>query len=117
VQVSHRPTPWSTDDMGWFTRHPHRSHRVRGRLPGEWYDDGASIADLDLVAVRQIEPGIRIRAPFELPPSGYRERFLAAVETEGGAHAMFELCRGGKREVQCSEVQALIDQFSHVGAA
>jgi hypothetical protein len=120
LQVNRQPTPWSTDDKLWFARHLQRSHRVRARFPGEWFTDddaAALIADLDMVAVRQFEPGIRARSPFTLPPSGYRERFLAAVETEGGAHPMFELCRGGKREVPCSEVQALIDQFSNIGAA
>jgi hypothetical protein len=118
LQVNRKPSPWSTDDMGWFAEHPRRSHRVRGRFPGEWFTDddaAASISDLDLVAICQLEPGIRLRSPFTLPPSPYQERFLAAVETEGGAHAMCELVRGCKREVQCSEVQALIDRYSNAG--
>lgn len=120
LQLNCQPTAWSTDDKLWFAQHPRRSHRVRAQFSGEWFTDddaAALIADLDMVAVCQLEPGIRARSPFTLPPSRYQERFLAAVETEGGAHAMFELCRGGKREVSCSEVQALIDQFSRIGAA
>jgi hypothetical protein len=35
IGVNTRPTRWSQDDAKWFERRPDRTHRVRGRFPGE----------------------------------------------------------------------------------
>ena len=111
------PSPWATNDRMWFAEHPHRSHRVRARFPGEFFVSEGDAPDVDMVVVRQIEPGFRTRTPFELPPSPFKGRFLTAAETEGGAHAMFELTQGSKAEFRCSEVEAFINQYSNAGAA
>ena len=67
-QINTRSTSWARDDREWFQRWPDRSHRVRDRFPGEEFgsrDDPT----LDMVAVRQISTGVRVRSPFEIPAS------------------------------------------------
>ena len=56
----HTSPTWARDDREWFERRSHRSHRVRGRFPGEEFgsrDDPT----LDMVAVRQIAAGVRVQ--------------------------------------------------------
>ena len=67
-----RPTDpeWAVPegDAAWFEAHPRRSHRVREYVQGELHPthnrppkrDGWRLA----VVVRQVEPGVRIRAAF-----------------------------------------------------
>lgn len=57
----------SASDAAWFKANPRRSHRLRVALPGEFpplpMPEGVRI----VTAVRQLEPGMRLRVPFGLP--------------------------------------------------
>ncbi len=52
-------------DRAWFKAHPGRAHRIRRALFGEvpLHPDL-----LCFVAVRQVAPGVRVRAGFRRPP-------------------------------------------------
>jgi hypothetical protein len=74
-----RRTSWARNDAESFGRRPDRLHRVRDRFPGEefgWRDDPT----LDLVAVKQITPGIRVRSAFEIPDSPCAEHVREAPQ-------------------------------------
>jgi hypothetical protein len=115
-RITTEPTSWARDDAKWFERRAHRSHRVRPRFPDEWFAEPADAPDLDLVAVRQIVPGVRIRTPFTLPPSPSRERLREAAMTEVAAHALFDLSFQRSRERSCAEVEAWIAHYAQGGA-
>ena len=119
LSVHIQPTRWSRDDREWFQANRDRSHRVRPRFPNEWFVEPADAEglDLDLVAVRQVEPGWRMRAPFELPASPWRERFRAAAETEAGAHALFDLTQQDEQGVSCAAVAAWLERYAQGGSA
>ena len=54
-------------DRAWFERHPERAHRVRRLVPGEplCEDTPPPMAALTAyVVVKQIAPGLRVRAAF-----------------------------------------------------
>ena len=93
-------TTWARNDALWFKANRDRSHRVRPRLANEWFAELSDAPGLDLVAVRQIEPGARIRIPFTLPLSPCREWLREAATTEAGAHTLFDLTR--KARGRCS---------------
>ena len=61
--------PWERDDAEWFKAHAQRAHRVRAQFPGEHFERRSS-APIDFVVVRQIRPGLRVRAPFTLVECG-----------------------------------------------
>jgi hypothetical protein len=94
------PTPWKADDARWFASHPGRSHRLRQRFPGEGF--GRDIPNLDqvqvdLVLIRQIEPGTRVRKPFMwracMPDflTAMRDAVELCEHSEAAAHALFDL--------------------------
>jgi hypothetical protein len=59
----------SDEDAAWFRRHPHRKHRIRAARPGEFgpgNDFAPPLGMHNLVAVRQVIPGVRIRLQFAL---------------------------------------------------
>jgi hypothetical protein len=69
-------------DKDWFRTRPHRTHRLRRATPGEF--PGAK--DDTWVVVRQRQPGIRLRLPFQALTS------LPSEEApEHIAHAMYDL--------------------------
>jgi hypothetical protein len=108
IGVNTRPTSWSKDDAKWFERRPDRTHRVRDRFPGEEFgskDDPT----LDMVAVRQIAAGVRVRSPFEIPASPCAEYVREAAATEHGASILFDLALKG-RDCRCDVLVALLDQ-------
>jgi hypothetical protein len=82
-------TPWAADDHDWFARNPTRAHRVRPAFPREAQESAWPTETPDgyalLIAVRQIEPGERLRASFF--------RSLAAPDLshlESFCHALFD---------------------------
>jgi hypothetical protein len=80
------PKDQSDLDADWFTAHPDRHHLVRRKVEGEippHLDWGAK-----WIAVKQIEPGVRIRLPFNIPYGKRKLRDLIA--TEEGAAMMFD---------------------------
>jgi hypothetical protein len=107
-QINTRSTSWARDDREWFQRWPDRSHRVRDRFPGEEFgsrDDPT----LDMVAVRQISTGVRVRSPFEIPASPCARYVREAAATEHGASILFDLAmRGG--DCRCDLLVALLDR-------
>jgi hypothetical protein len=109
-----RPTNWARNDAEWFERRLDRSHRVRDRFPGEefgsWVDP-----TLDLVAVKQIIPGIRVRSPFEIPPSRCAERLLEAGKQENGAALLFDWVRRGVGPIRCDDIEAILDRQGFPG--
>jgi len=52
------PSPGSDDDRCWFARHPRRSYRIRPAFP----DEVADTVTGGWTIVRQIAPGVRVRA-------------------------------------------------------
>jgi hypothetical protein len=104
-----RPTSWARDDAKWFQRRPDRSHRVRDRFPGEefgWRDDPT----LDLVVVKQITTGIRVRSPFEIPASPCAEQVREAAATEHGASLLFDLISRGVGPLRCAVIMAFLER-------
>jgi hypothetical protein len=116
-RVHTRLTTWARNDALWFKANLDRSHRVRPRLADEWFVEPADAPDLDMVAVRQAQPGVRIRIPFTLPPSPCRERLREAATTEAGAHALFDLTQQGKPEMSCAALEAWLDRYAQGGSA
>jgi hypothetical protein len=68
-------------DKEWFRSHPHRSHRLRRTIAGEFPDDAG-----DWVLVRQLQPGVRLRLPFKA-----LAQFPSGEAPEHVAHAMYDL--------------------------
>lgn len=69
-------------DREWFRSHSHRSHRLRRAVTGE-FPEGSTDT---WVVVRQLEPGVRQRLPFNALvqlPSGEAPEHVA--------HAMYDL--------------------------
>ena len=114
IGVNTRPISWSQDDAKWVGRRLDRTHRVRCRLPGEEFGSGGD-PTLDMVAVRQVAAGIRVRLPFEIPASPRAEYVREAAATEHGASILFDLAmRGG--DCRCDVLVALLDrQKTHNG--
>jgi len=52
------PSPGSDNDREWFRKHPKRSYRLRSALPEEVPDHRTGL----WVIVRQVAPGLRVRA-------------------------------------------------------
>ena len=77
----------SEEDRQWFEAHPDRSHRIRAARPGEWdhlagtaYCPGGATPG---TAIRQLEPGARLRVPI-----GLLDETLGEAE-EQEAHEIF----------------------------
>jgi hypothetical protein len=69
-------------DRDWFRLHPHRSHRLRHAIAGEF--PGAPLERY--VVVRQVQPGARLRQPFNMTaPLPHDEA------PEHIAHAIYDL--------------------------
>jgi hypothetical protein len=108
-RIHTRPTSWALDDAKWFRANRDRSHRVRPRLVNEWFASPGDASGLDRVAVRQIEPGFRVRFPFEIPFSPCAEYVREASKEEDGASILFDLAmRGG--DCRCDVLVALLDR-------
>ena len=114
------PSPWKKDDAAWFEAHPHRAHRVRDRFPYERFKGEPSDlpnAAISKIIVRQIRPGLRVRAAFivkECDPDAIavlREMIEMAELRESVAHALFESTQNNGRLVQIHEIVAMIEQY------
>lgn len=75
----------SQADAAWFRANPHRRHRIRPAVPGEFAPQGElppmAPGFRRFVAVRQIQPGFRVRIPFRVA--------VEPAQTEGAARAVF----------------------------
>jgi hypothetical protein len=78
----------SADDLAWFDRHANRSHRWRLPIDGEAGTFG--LESCHSIVVRQIQPGLRMRAPVRLVGGP-----LELLDVEPIAHALFDLVRSG----------------------
>ena len=108
-RIHTRLTTWARNDALWFKANRDRSRRVRPRLAEEWFVEPADAPDLDMVAVRQIAAGVRVRSPFEIPASPCAEYVREAAATEHGASILFDLAlRGG--DCRCDVLVALLDR-------
>jgi hypothetical protein len=87
INLGHGPAGTPADiaktlDREWFRSHPLRSHRLRRAITGEFPEGSAET----LVAVRQLQPGARVRLPF------YAQAQLPSDEApEHIAHAIYDL--------------------------
>jgi hypothetical protein len=82
-------------DKEWFRSHPHRSHRLRRTIAGEFPDEAG-----DWVLVRQLQPGVRLRVPFKA-----LAQFPSGEAPEHIAHAMYDLfAETLSRPVFCHEI-------------
>jgi hypothetical protein len=79
----------SDDDRAWFARHHGRSHRIRKAVGSELRMVEPKRGFKPMVAVQQIAPGERIRAPF-----GWRKG-EPLLNSEAVAGRMFRLAAGG----------------------
>ena len=113
-RIRTRLTTWARNDALWFKANRDRSHRVRPRLANEWFAELSDAPGLDLVVIRQIEPGARIRIPFTLPLSPCREWLREAATTEAGAHTLFDLTQQGEREVFVIDYATLLADWDLV---
>jgi hypothetical protein len=109
-----RPISWAQDDRTWFERRPDRSHRVRGRFPGEEFGPSDD-PTLNMVVVKQMTAGIRFRSPFEIPPSRCAERLLEVSKQEDGAALLFDWVRRGVSPLRCDEIEAILDRQGFPG--
>jgi hypothetical protein len=107
-RINTRSTSWARDDRQWFQQRPDRSHRVRSRFPGEEFGSGDD-PTLDMIAVRQIAAGVRVRSPFEMPASPCAEYVREAAATEHGAAILFDLTITG-RSCRCDVLAALLNR-------
>ncbi len=118
IVAVHLPRPassWALDDRKWFEANRNRSHRVRPRLPHEWFVEPGDAPDLDMAAVRQIEPGVRARSPFEIPNSQCAGRVREAAGQEHGAAALFALASRGAGLTRCDVLLAILEQHRAPG--
>jgi len=74
------PAAWREDDRRWFAANPTRSHRLRRAFEAETLLGRAAPT---WIAVRQIEPGKRLRLGFEPPEP--------LPNAEPVAHALFDV--------------------------
>jgi hypothetical protein len=75
----------SDDDRAWFARHPGRSHRIRTAVGAERLMGEPKRGFRPMVAIRQLAPGERIRAPF-----GWRKS-TPLLNSEATAARMFQV--------------------------
>lgn len=111
------PSRWKAADTAWFAAHPQRAHRVRAWFPHEDIAPPGEAACVDVVAIRQVSPGMRIKQPFRWKDclddfvEAMRELVARAEHDESVAHALFDLPPSGDRPVCVDEVLALIDRY------
>jgi hypothetical protein len=92
--VIHRaPSASKTDDANWFAANPTRSHRLRPPFPNETFGD-KPLPDLPpgheiCVAIRQIEPGTRVKFAFA------RNTKVPMPDDESSIHAFFDVAAKG----------------------
>jgi hypothetical protein len=117
AQFSVLDHPWKDDDRQWFEQHPSRAHRVRLPFAGEIDDAKASVEvplghEL-LLAVRQVEPGKRLRVGFFADST-----LIPMPDDEGLAHTLFEIATRHEDVPRSGEaLNALIDKYSAVHEA
>ena len=107
-QVHVLPSVWKRDDAAWLKAHPQRAHRVRDQFLGEHFEPTSS-AQIDFVVVRQIRPGLRIRAPFTLVEA---LAMRGLNDDEAAAHTPFDLTRAGGRLIPTVELAELIARYA-----
>jgi hypothetical protein len=78
------PALRSDDDRAWFRRYPGRSYRVRQAYPDEAPDHLTGV----WVIVRQVTPGLRVRAVVGLDTDARPD------ENEANARRLFEQAAG-----------------------
>jgi hypothetical protein len=107
----HIGAAWQNDDRAWFAADARRAHRLRAAYPDEWPAE----AKCHHTAVRQVEPGQRLRLPFnlsdDLPP--------AEDAPEEAAWAVFDLVfearAAGRQVVPEDEIWDRIELLSNGG--
>jgi hypothetical protein len=91
-------------DATWFAAHPDRSHRVRRAVADE------IPAHLDQrrwkwMAIRQLEPGLRIRLPLNMP---YTRMLLDLIADEEGARTVFDMAVEARAGLPSASVEEAI---------
>jgi hypothetical protein len=91
--------PGSDSDRQWFLDHHGRDHRIREPLGGETLVFRPPAGDRRLIVVRQIEPGVRLKAsldwPAELPPP---------LNSEAAARALYDVAAA--RHPKLAQIEA-----------
>jgi hypothetical protein len=106
-QVNPPDGPWKEDDRLWFEQNPARSHRLRPPFACE-SDQEAPAGCTLLVAVRQVEPGCRLR-----PVVCLNTDLLPLPDDEAAAHALFEAVSGHEAMPHDHEgLNALIQKYA-----
>jgi hypothetical protein len=101
IDLGHGPAGTPADlaktlDREWFRSHPLRSHRLRRATAGEFTDGSAE----KWVVVRQLQPGVRARLPFDAFVT-----FPSEEAPEHIAHAMYDLfAENPVRTIFCHEI-------------
>ena len=99
AKLTQRPSPGSDDDRRWFRQNPDRNHRVRRAL----LDEAPDNAGPGWVIVRQVAPGLRMRAVVDLDTD-------RPVDDEANARQLFE------RLLECPEmrlIHAQVERMAH----
>jgi hypothetical protein len=87
------------DDRGWFARHIGRNHRIRKPIGGERGAGGAPPPGfIELIIVKQIRPGERVRAP-----CFWRRSAMVPLNSERNAAEMFEIAIDGHPQARALE--------------
>jgi hypothetical protein len=106
---------WKADDAEWFKNNPSRAHRARRPLPGEINDTIAKPppGSKQMMLIRQVSPGYRMKILAQLSVG-----LLPLVDSEAGAHALFEVM-AGREEMpdDPAALDALIQKYSTPGSA
>jgi hypothetical protein len=76
----------SDEDREWFAAHPGRKYRMREPLPFEL----PGITPNDLVAVRQVKPGVRFRCALILP-AGVNRAGVLGFNDDADADGLIEV--------------------------
>lgn len=107
--------PWKDDDRRWFETHPRRTHRRRPMSPGELPLKRLPDGTVAVVIVRQVEPGIRVKAlcatPLDKPPSDHDEGLSILFDM------IVERKRVGLQAISSHEVAAELSRRHPPGVA
>jgi hypothetical protein len=107
---------WKDDDRLWFEAHSDRSHRLRRPFAGEKYYRGdrppiAPPRHESQILVRQLQPGMRIRASF------IRNLAIDIPDYEPILHALFDVVSSGRTTtISVEEVAALAEKYRADGS-
>ena len=82
------PKDQSDLDADWFAAHPGRNHYVRRKGKSE-FPAHLDQRWLRWVAVRQLQPGVRLRLPFNIPRDS--RALLKLITDKEGAKMMFDV--------------------------